>query len=68
MWNILTAILKHPGLNLSINIIMMIFQFIMAAIQHVEGDNTAAFTFLISGLSCSTAIFYWILIWWAAKK
>jgi hypothetical protein len=64
----LLKVLKHPGLNLAINVFMMLFQFVMAANQYLQGDITAAFTFLISGFSCSTAVIYWILIWWASKK
>jgi hypothetical protein len=68
MRDTLLKVLKHPGLNLSINVCMMMFQFVMAANQYLQGDITAALTFLISGFSCSTAVIYWILIWWASKK
>jgi hypothetical protein len=68
MRDTLLKVLKHPGLNLSINVFMMMFQFVMAANQYLQGDITAALTFLISGFSCSTAVIYWILIWWASKK
>jgi len=68
MRDMLLKILKHPGLNLSINVLMMIFQFVMAVLQYLQGDNAAAITFLISGASCCTAVIYWILVWWAAKK
>jgi hypothetical protein len=68
MRDMLLKILKHPGLNLSINVLMMMFQFVMAVSQYLQGDNTAAITFFVSGLSCCSAILYWALVWWAAKK
>lgn len=68
MRDTILKVLKHPGLNLSINVFMMMFQFVMAANQYLQGDNAAAITFLISGFSCCTAVIYWILIWWASKK
>jgi hypothetical protein len=61
-------ILKNPLLNLWINIVMMIIQFGMSLIQFTEGDTVAGTTFAFSGLSCISAVTYWILIWWAAKK
>ena len=68
MRDMLLKILKHPGLNLSINVLMMMFQFVMAVSQYLQGDTTAAITFFVSGLSCCSAILYWILVWWAGKK
>jgi len=64
----LLQILKNPLLNLGINIAMMLIQFGMSIIQFTEGDTVAGTTFAFSGLSCISAIIYWILIWWAAKN
>jgi len=61
-------ILRNPLLNLGINIIMMCIQFGMSGLQFYQGDSVAGATFFFSGLSCISAVVYWILIWWAAKK
>lgn len=64
----LKKILRDPKTNLTINFLIMIFQFGMAIDQWVHGDHLATITFIISGLSCITAIAYWILVAWAKKK
>jgi hypothetical protein len=47
---------------------MMCIQFGMSGLQFYQGDSVAGATFFFSGLSCISAVVYWILIWWAAKK
>lgn len=61
-------ILKNPLLNLWINIFVMSFQFMMSAHQCSDGDTMAAGTFLLSGISCITAVIYWILVYISSKK